>query len=520
MRSPSARSVSVLAGSLLMLLGAKMALAQTVGSGTAATQQGSGQQPSQRRPKVFFPMAEQPEMEMHHHGEIPEVMPQFPRLGNSQRVVTGPIYQLEELERMASAHNPTLAQAQRAIEAARGRELQVGLYPNPVVGYIGEEIRGGSYGGGEQGFFVEQPIILGGKLGLNRKVGAAEVKERQAEAEAQRHRVENDVRMAYYRVLAAQERLALDRDLVGIAQSTVRVVHQLSNVGQADETEILEAETEEQRMEIAAGVAEDMLRRQWTILISVIGTPSMPAGGVAGRIDAELPALDNGQLLASLLAESPAVRSAQAGVERAEAALRRARNERIPDLKLRGGLQQNYEPLTGPPGRKVGLQGIAEIGVHLHLWDRNQGGIAAERAGLEAARDEITRVELMLRDRFAIYTEEYSSVRLTAERYRLEILPRLERAYKLMTEQYGAMTASFIRVLILQRMLYENEIAYTDALERTWTSSVALRGFLLEGALMSPASMEMQLPAVGPGQMESIGESSRIFGQLSNLLSK
>ncbi len=520
MRSPSARSVTVLASSLLMLLGAKMALAQTAGSGTAATQQGSGQQPSQRRPRVFFPMAEQPQMEMHHHGEIPEVMPQFPRLGNSQRVVTGPIYQLEELERMATAHNPTLAQAQRAIEAARGRELQMGLYPNPVVGYIGEELRGGSYGGCEQGFFVEQPIILGGKLGLNRKVGAAEVKERQAEADAQRHRVENDVRMAYYHVLAAQERLALERDLVGIAQSMVHVVHQLGNVGQADETEILEAETEEQRMEIAAGIAERMLKRQWTILVSVIGLPSMPEGGVAGRIDAELPSLDEGQLLASLLAESPAVRSAQASVERTQAALRRARHEPIPDLTLRGGLQQNYEPLNGPLGRKVGLQGIAEIGVHLHLWDRNQGGIAAEQAGLETARDEINRVELMLRDHFAMYAEDYSSARLTAERYRIEILPRLERAYKLMTEQYGAMTASFIRVLILQRLLYENETAYTDALERTWTSSVALRGFLLEGALLSPASMGMQLPASGPGQKESLGESSRIFGELPNLLSQ
>ena len=520
MRSRSARFVTALASSLLMLLGARMVLAQSAESGTAARQQGSGQQPLQPRPKVFFPMAEQPEMEMHHHHEIPEVMPQFPRLGNSQRVVTGAIYQLEELERMATAHNPTLAQAQRAIEAARGRELQAGLYPNPVVGYIGEEIRGGSYGGGEQGFFVEQPIILGGKLGLNRKVGAAEVKERQAEAEAQRHRVENDVRMAYYHVLAAQERLALERDLVGIAQSMVRVVRQLGNVGQADETEILEAEAEEQRMEIAAGIAERMLKRQWTILVSVIGLPSMPEGGVAGRIDAELPSLDEGQLLASLLAESPGVRSAQAGVERTEAALRRARHEPIPDLTLRGGLQQNYEPLSSPPGRKVGLQGIAEIGVHLHLWDRNQGGIAAEQAGLEAARDEINRVELMLRDRFAMYAEDYSSARLTAERYRIEILPRLERAYKLMTEQYGTMTASFIRVLILQRMLYENETAYTDALERSWTSSVVLRGFLLEGALMSPASMEMQLPANSPVHNQSFSEGSKIFGELSNLLSK
>jgi hypothetical protein len=48
-----------------------------------------------------------------------------------------------------------------------------------------------------------------------------------------------------------------------------------------------------------------------------------------------------------------------------------------------------------------------------------------------------------------------------------------------MTRQYGEMTASFIRVLNLQRMLYENETDYIDA----WISSVALRGFLLDGSL-------------------------------------
>src|SRR5260370_40602620 len=157
MRSQSARFVTALGSSLLILLGARMALAQTAEPGKAATRQGSGQQPSQQRPKVFFPMAEQPEMEMHHHGEIPEVMPQFPSLGNSQRVAAGPVYQLEDLERMATAHNPTLGQAQRAVESARGRQWQSGLYPNPTDGYEGEEIRGGVDGGGEQGVFVEQP---------------------------------------------------------------------------------------------------------------------------------------------------------------------------------------------------------------------------------------------------------------------------------------------------------------------------------------------------------------------------
>ncbi len=176
-------------------------------------------------------------------------------------------------------------------------------------------------------------------------------------------------------------------------------------------------------------------------------------------------------------------------------------------------MQQNFEPLATPTNRRVGLQGFAEIGVQLHLWDRNQGSIAAERANVEAARGEVRRVELALRNRFAMYGEDYSSARLTSDKYRTEILPRLERAYKLMTEQYGLMTASFIRVLLLQRMLYENETAYIDALERTWTSSIALRGFLLEGALVTSYSKEIETPMSDIENTQSIGESIRTFGR-------
>jgi cobalt-zinc-cadmium efflux system outer membrane protein len=337
---------------------------------------------------------------------------------------------------------------------------------------------------------VEQPIILGGKLTLNRKVGAGAVKQRLADVEAQRHRLENDVSMAYYHTLAAQEKLALELDLTSIAQSTVRVVHQLANVGQADETEVLEAEVEEQRREIAVDTARNKLRREWTILLSVAGVPSLPEGSVAGRIDADLPPLDEGQLLESLLSSSPEVQSARSGVERAEAVLARQQHEPIPDLIIKGGLQKNYEQLTSASGHPVGIQGFAEIGVQLHLWDRNQGGIAAARANLEAARNEVSRVELMLRQRSAIFTEDYRTSRRTAERYRAEILPRLEKAYQLMTAQYGNMTASFIRVLSLQRMLYENETAYVDALEKAWTSSVSLRGFLLQGGLENSAEQK------------------------------
>jgi outer membrane protein, heavy metal efflux system len=80
-----------------------------------------------------------------------------------------PPMSLSDFEQLALANNPTLPQANAIVQRSAGQARQAGLFPNPTVGYVGEEIRGGSYGGGEQGAFVEQSIPLGGKLGLRRQ---------------------------------------------------------------------------------------------------------------------------------------------------------------------------------------------------------------------------------------------------------------------------------------------------------------------------------------------------------------
>src|SRR5712664_283803 len=102
---------------------------------------------------------------------------------------------LEDLQQMALQNNPTFAQSAANVQAAEGRRKQAGLYPNPTVGYQGEQIRGGAFHGGEQGFFIQQDIVLGGKLGLNRKIFDQELKQAETEAEEQKLRVVTNVRM-------------------------------------------------------------------------------------------------------------------------------------------------------------------------------------------------------------------------------------------------------------------------------------------------------------------------------------
>ena len=86
---------------------------------------------------------------------------------------------LEDLERIALAGNPTLAQVQANVRVAAGQARQAGLYPNPTIGYYGDEIRGGYSGGGKQGGYISQTIVTAGKLGAARRV--AELTAREAE---------------------------------------------------------------------------------------------------------------------------------------------------------------------------------------------------------------------------------------------------------------------------------------------------------------------------------------------------
>ncbi|HEX5104644.1 MAG TPA: hypothetical protein VFV87_12575, partial [Pirellulaceae bacterium] len=70
---------------------------------------------------------------------------------------------LADFEQMALAANPSVARAAALVQAARGNYTQVGLPPNPSVGYEGQQL--GSGGLAEQdGIFIQQEFVRGGKL--------------------------------------------------------------------------------------------------------------------------------------------------------------------------------------------------------------------------------------------------------------------------------------------------------------------------------------------------------------------
>ncbi len=393
---------------------------------------------------------------------------------------------LEELQQMALRNNPTFAQSAANIQAAEGRTKQSGLYPNPTVGYQGEQIRGGSFHGGEQGFFVQQDIVLSGKLGLNRKIFDHELKQAETEAEEQRVRVVTNVRIAYIQALAAQQTLELRQNLSRVADNAVETSHQLANVGQADAPDVLESEVEAQQAELAVSMAEQNQQRVWKALSAVVGNPSLPLMRLEGKLE-DTPPVNADELVEKIVTDSPAVRIAELGVKRAEATLARAKRESIPDLQIRGGIQQNGELLSEPSGRPVGLQGFADVGVRIPIFNRNQGNIATANADVERAKREVERVKLVLRERAASVVQNYTFSQTAVDRYKNQMIPRAQKAYELYAKKYQEMAAAYPQVLIAQRTLMQLEVSYITALETFATSSVSLRSYLLTDGLEAPS---------------------------------
>lgn len=398
-------------------------------------------------------------------------------------VVARPAMSLADFEALATTNNPTLKQASALVRRSQEQAHQAGLYPNPSVGYQGDEIRGGSFGGGEQGGFVQQTIVLGGKHGLRRDIYKQQAKSDQIGVDEQTYRVQGDVQQAFYDALTAQAIVQMRQQLLGVALDAVETVHQLANVGQADAPDILQTEVESEQAKVEYETAQRRYLQSFRMLAAVAGKGDLPACPLQGELE-KTPELNAEQMVDSIAADSPAVKRAQQEAAVAEARLKDAKRESVPDLQLRAGEQYNAEQLG--TGAATGAQSFASAGINIPLWNRNQGNISAAKAEIERAQEDVARERLSLRQQAAPLAQSYLSAQFEAERYKTELIPRATKAYELYLTKYQEMAQAYPQVLVSQRALFQLQISYLMALHDVWRSAIALQNYTLSGGLDMP----------------------------------
>lgn len=380
---------------------------------------------------------------------------------------------LAALEQLALANNPSIQQASAAAQKAIGIRNQVGRYPNPTVGYVGQQIA--DAGTDQHAALIEQDIVLGHKLRLNERVLDHDVQSQLWEVETQRFRVLTDIRLRFYEALVAQRRVELADDFHHVTEEGVRVAIKRKEALEGSQPEVLQAEIQLNEVGLLRQRAQIAFDAAWRELAATAGAAEMPPVTLVGSLDPAALQRDWNSTYQGIVAGSPELRAAYARIHRAQANLERQRAQPIPNIGLQ--MMAGYD--QGTDDEMLGVQ----LGVPVPVFNKNRGHIDAAYAEYCRATQDARRIELSLKARLARVGQDFDSAAAAVERYREQILPKARETLTLSEQAYGAGEFEFLQVLIARRTYFESNLQYVQALGELAQANATVEGLLLTGGL-------------------------------------
>lgn len=278
--------------------------------------------------------------------------------------------------------SPYAREARARIDSVRAEAAGRTLLPNPSAVATRE-------GAGYASFFqLEQQLPISGRRGLLKQAGTAAVGVTEAQAAITLRTLRSDVRLAFYRLLAAQRREAVVADGMRDLDEVIRVLRTRESEGEGSRYDRLRAEREmaEYRSQLALAHS-DMVQARATL------SAFLPTGTaldrVAGRLytPATVPAIDN--LLQRAFSHRSEYIAEQRQVDRFRLERRAADRLRIPEPVAVAGLKRGDVAL----GRTETSSAVG-ITIPLPIFNKGQTEVArwrAEQEGAAARRDALER---------------------------------------------------------------------------------------------------------------------------------
>lgn len=389
---------------------------------------------------------------------------------------------VDALEALALQHSPAIRQSSAIASQAVGIQNQVGLKPNPSLGYFGEEI-GNDSAAGLHGAFVSQTFVRGGKLAWNRSVAGHDVQRARWLAEVQRYRVRNDVRLQFYEALGAQKRLELAQQFRERAREGLEISKARVEAQEAALPDVLQSEVQLSEVDLAIQRAEFDFLAAWNRLVAIAGVPELTPTSLVGDFDAPACSGDLETVYSELVAASPQLEAACAQVRRAKANLQRQRVQPIPNLNAQLGA--GYDDGTGDEFANV------QLTIPLPVHNQNQGNIQAAYAEYCAATQNVERLRMQLRHDLAIAMQSCQIASATVTQYESVILPKVRETLELMQKAQQAGEFDFLRVLTARRAYFDANLKYVAALTDLSQANTSINGLLLTGGLNPVASADL-----------------------------
>lgn len=382
---------------------------------------------------------------------------------------------LDELVDLAIKLHPDIRSAHARADAARGRMIQAGLYPNPILGpnfkRLGDAPNSPS---GDAGMRVIQQIVLNDKLKLARSAVEREVEAADFQALTRWFAVITQVRQAYFEYLAANyERDTLAR-ILNVSEKAYEAAQNLEKAGAGNRPDVLRARVELEQNRLKREVSARRVEAARRFLDTSIGRPPVKLDSLhASRDELERspPACEWNDLIESLQGSSE-LGEARALAAQQEKLIAKARADVVPNLTITA--IPYYESITRDARAEV------FVTAPIPILDRNQGNIrAAESEFARALADERT-LELRLTERLTFAFQRYQAARQQVDAFRNVIVKEARASLEMIEAGYrgGDKKYDYTAVLQAQQILFQAELAQAAAMGDQWRAYVEMAGIL------------------------------------------
>ncbi len=384
---------------------------------------------------------------------------------------------------LALMHNPELRAFSWDIRASEARQLQASLWPNPELEIEVEEVGGPGarkdFDAAETTIALSQLIELGDKVKKRVKVALLEKELAGFDYEAKRLDVFTEVTKAFIEVLAAQQRLKLTEELLGLSKELVDTVTKRVDAGKDSPLEKTKAAVTYSNVKIQHRKAEGNLEFARTQLASTWAGGGAKFESVAGELDSltPIPAIDQ---LTNLIAQNPDIARWSLEIDKGKASLELEKAKAISDITLSGGMQRFNETDNNAI--------VFGISIPLPISDRNQGGKLEAVYALARVREERIAVHTRIQMELAKAYQGLSNSYTEATELNENVLQGAESVFQASRTGYSQGKLDYLHVLDAQRTLFEAKGQYIDALRSFHTAKTdveRLIGSPIEGINIS-----------------------------------
>lgn len=375
-----------------------------------------------------------------------------------------------DLVSLALSSNGELAAARLNLERARARIQQARLRPNPSLDV--ERQNGVLDSPGESAMMVgvSLPLEIGGKRGRRIDLAKAELEAAEADLADRERRLANTVRTTLAEALTSLRELEITQELIAIDTQAVQVVERRVKEGDAAplEQNLLRVELERirSRRALVAGRLQAALLRLQTLVGMPVTQPLRLSEALAS---ASLPN-PPGSLEANLeiaLRTRPDLRLARLNEEVAQAGLRLAKAQAIPDVTLSaryGVINSSFD--STPIGALNDRDRMFTVGVSipLPLFNRNQGEKAEAAASITQAQRQREFVEQVVRAEVSSAWARYEAVKDAIKTFEDGVLTLSANNVRAVRGAYEIGEFRVSELLNEQRRLIDSQREYTEAL--------------------------------------------------------